>query len=574
MGWKENYEQWLAYENLGQWEQADLEKIKEDEEKIQDAFYKPLEFGTAGMRGVMGAGTNRMNRYTVRQATQGLADYIESHGDEAKKRGVAIAYDSRHLSKEFALEAALTLGKNNIKTYIFEELRTTPELSFAVRYLDTFSGIMITASHNPSEYNGYKVYDELGGQLLPDAADQLTAYVNARENMLNIEVGEQATLEEQGLVEWIGREVDEAYLEELETVVVDPELVERMGDKISIVFTPLHGTGQTVGLEALERAGYKKVTTVSDQIEPDGDFPTVSSPNPEDEAALALAVETGKQVDGDILIATDPDADRLGLAVKQSDSHYRMLTGNQIASLMLDYIIKGLKNKDKLPRDGAIVKSLVSSELPTEIAQRYNIESFDVLTGFKYIADLIEQFEQSGSHTFLFGFEESYGYLAQPFVRDKDAIQALLLSAEMAAYHKENGDTLYDALLRLFQEYGHYEEKTISVTLPGIEGEKKIAQTLESLRKEPPAQFGNYQVLEYEDFLTQERVDGAGKTEAIELPQANVLKYYLADKSWIAVRPSGTEPKIKFYIGATAQSKSDVMSKVEAFEEDLLRLTE
>ncbi len=574
MGWKENYEQWLAYENLGQWEQADLEKIKEDEEKIQDAFYKPLEFGTAGMRGVMGAGTNRMNRYTVRQATQGLADYIESHGDEAKKRGVAIAYDSRHLSKEFALEAALTLGKNNIKTYIFEELRTTPELSFAVRYLDTFSGIMITASHNPSEYNGYKVYDELGGQLLPDAADQLTAYVNARENMLNIEVGEQATLEEQGLVEWIGREVDEAYLEELETVVVDPELVERMGDKISIVFTPLHGTGQTVGLEALERAGYKKVTTVSDQIEPDGDFPTVSSPNPEDEAALALAVETGKQVDGDILIATDPDADRLGLAVKQSDNHYRMLTGNQIASLMLDYIIKGLKNKDKLPRDGAIVKSLVSSELPTEIAQRYNIESFDVLTGFKYIADLIEQFEQSGSHTFLFGFEESYGYLAQPFVRDKDAIQALLLSAEMAAYHKENGDTLYDALLRLFQEYGHYEEKTISVTLPGIEGEKKIAQTLESLRKEPPAQFGNYQVLEYEDFLTQERVDGAGKTEAIELPQANVLKYYLADKSWIAVRPSGTEPKIKFYIGATAQSKSDVMSKVEAFEEDLLRLTE
>lgn len=574
MGWKENYEEWLAYENLDQWEQADLDKIKEDEEKIQDAFYKPLEFGTAGMRGVMGAGTNRMNRYTVRQATQGLADYIESHGDEAKKRGVAIAYDSRHLSKEFALEAALTLGENGIKAYIFEELRPTPELSFAVRYLDTFSGIMITASHNPSEYNGYKVYDGLGGQLLPDAADQLTSYVNAIDDMLNIKIGEQAALEEQGLLEWIGQEVDEAYLEELETVVVDSELVKRMGEKINIVFTPLHGTGQTVGLEALDRAGYKNVTTVSEQIEPDGDFPTVVSPNPEDEEALTLAVETGKKVDGDILIATDPDADRLGLAVKQSDNHYKMLTGNQIASLMLDYIIKGLKNKDELPRDGAIVKSLVSSELPTEIARSYNMESFDVLTGFKYIADLIEQFEQSGSHTFLFGFEESYGYLAKPFVRDKDAIQALLLSAEMAAYHKENGDTLYDALLRLFQEYGHYEEKTISVSLPGIEGEKKIAQTLDSLRKEPPSQFGNYQVLEYEDFLAQERVDEEGNRETIELPQANVLKYHLADKSWIAVRPSGTEPKIKFYIGATAQSKSDVISKVNAFEEDLLRLTE
>lgn len=574
MGWKENYEEWLSHESLNEWEQNDLQKLADDEEAIQEAFYKQLEFGTAGMRGVMGAGTNRMNRYTVRQATQGLADYITAHGTEAQGRGVAIAYDSRHLSKEFALEAALTLGKNNIKAYLFKELRPTPELSFAVRHLNTFSGIMITASHNPAEYNGYKVYDELGGQLLPEAADELTSYVNALEDILNIEVGEQAALEEAGWLEWIGSEVDEAYLENLKTVIVDPELVERMSDKINIVFTPLHGTGQTVGLEALERAGFQNVSTVAEQIEPDGDFPTVASPNPEDEEAYALAIETGKKTDADVLIATDPDADRLGLVVKQSDDHYKMLTGNQIASLMLDYIIKGLKNKKQLPVNGAIVKSLVSSELPSEIARSYNLASFDVLTGFKYIADVIEQFEQSDDYTFLFGFEESYGYLAKPFVRDKDAIQALLLSAEMAAYHKENGDTLYDALLRLFQEHGYYEEKTISVSLPGIEGEKKISRILESMRQDSPSEFGGCPVIEYEDFLTQERFDAEGNKESIKLPQANVLKYYLADKSWLAVRPSGTEPKIKFYIGATAHSKADVLSKVSDFEEDLLKLTE
>lgn len=569
MGWKETYTTWKNHASLDEHVKKDFLQIENDEKALEDAFYKSLEFGTAGMRGVIGAGINRMNVYTVRQATEGLARFIEAQGEEAKQRGVAIAYDSRHFSPEFAMEAAKTLGAHGIKAYVFESLRPTPELSFAVRHLNAVSGIMVTASHNPPEYNGYKVYGEDGGQLPPKEADELTRYVREVEDVLSIEAADEEELREKGLLEIIGSEVDEAYLEEMKAVTVDPDLVQRMGDKVKVVYTPLHGTGKMLGERALAQAGFTQVTLVPEQAEPDADFSTVKSPNPEDPEAFEYALRVGKEEDADILIATDPDADRLGMAVKVAKGQYEVLSGNQIASLMLYYILSAHEKNNSLPKNGAVVKSIVSSEMATAIADKLDVKVFNVLTGFKFIAEKIKQFETDNSHEYLFGFEESYGYMVKPFVRDKDAIQALVLAAEMAAAFKEQGDTCFDVLCDLYHEYGHFAEKTISVTLPGMEGAEKINQLMAQLREEAPNQFGDIEVKEVEDYKLSVRTKEDGTEETIDMPSADVLKYVMQDGSWIAVRPSGTEPKIKFYIGAYDDSGVYAKEKLEAFETSL-----
>lgn len=573
MTWEENYKKWDEFTDLDPEMRAGLDELVGKEDDLEDAFYTNLEFGTAGMRGVIGAGTNRMNKYTVRQATEGLAHFIEERGEEAKKRGVAIAYDSRHQSPEFSLEAAKTLGAHGIKTYLFESLRATPELSFAVRHLNTFAGIMMTASHNPPEYNGYKIYGEDGGQFPPAEADELTDYVRAVENILEIKVADEDELKEKGLLEMIGEEVDEAYLEKMDTVNIDRDLIERNSD-LGIVFTPLHGTATMIGTRALENAGFKNVTLVAEQAQADPDFTTVKSPNPEDPAAFELAINLGKQVDADVLIATDPDADRLGMATRMDDGEYQVLTGNQIAALMIDYLIKANKNKGTLPANGVMLKSIVSSEMPTIIGKKHGIETVDVLTGFKFIAEKIKEYEKTGEKEFLFGFEESYGYLIEPFVRDKDAIQALIFIAELAAYYQEQGMTCYEGLEDLFEEYGYFKEKTISITMSGISGAENIQRLMTGLRENAPEEFAGIEVDVVEDYLNHEKTLKDGTVTALDFDTADVLKYYLEDGSWIAARPSGTEPKIKFYIGAVADTNAEARQKVDNFEKSIDQLIE
>lgn len=572
MSWKDTYNQWKDHGALDSFVEEDLKKHETNESKLEDAFYKSLEFGTAGMRGVIGAGTNRMNVYTIRQATEGLAQYIEDIGEEAKKRGVAIAYDSRHFSKDFAFEAAKTLGNHEIKSYVFESLRPTPELSFAVRHLNAVSGIMITASHNPPEYNGYKVYNENGGQMLPNEADKLTDFVQSVSDPLNIEVTDVESLKENELLQIIGEKVDEAYLDLMKSVSVDRDVILRNANNFKIVYTPLHGTGQMLGSKALWNAGFRKMYYVEEQSKADPDFSTVKSPNPEDPEAFTQAIELGKDVDADVLIATDPDADRLGVAAQTSKGKYEVLTGNQIASLLVDYILKKKNEKEILPNNSIIVKSIVSSELPADIANTYGVETEDVLTGFKFTAEKIQQYQEDQSHIFMFGFEESYGYLAQPFVRDKDAIQALILVAEMTAYHKENNKTLYDALLDLYNEYGHYIEKTISIKMEGQEGAKKIEKLLSDLRENPLEKIGDTKVSSVEDYQSGKITVFDGADDEIDLPRANVIKYRLIDGSWIAIRPSGTEPKIKFYISVFDGAKHEADNKLEVLEKAISHL--
>lgn len=566
MSWENTYKLWNDFENLDAEMRSNLDSLEDDSKELEDAFYTNLEFGTAGMRGVIGAGTNRMNQYTVRQATEGLARFIEERGEEAKKRGVVIAYDSRHKSPEFSLEAAKTLGKHGIKTYLFESLRTTPELSFAVRYLGTFAGIMMTASHNPPEYNGYKVYGEDGGQFPPAEASELTEYVRQVENILEIEVLEKEELMEQNLLEIVGEKIDDAYLEKLDTVNIDRELIQRNSD-LNIVFSPLHGTATMIGSRALENAGFENVTLVPEQAKPDPDFTTVKSPNPEDPNAFELSIALGKEIGAEVLIATDPDADRLGMAALLENGEYEVLTGNQIAALIVDYLMKAYEKQGTLPNNGAILKSIVSSEMPAVIAEKSGVETVNVLTGFKFIAEKIKEYEATGEKEFLFGFEESYGYLLESFVRDKDAIQALLFLSEIAAYYKEQGMTCYGGLQNLFEEHGYFEEKTISITMSGITGAEKIKQLMASLRENAPTSFGDIQVEAVEDYQASTKTSADGQTETIEFDKADVLKYYLEDGSWIAARPSGTEPKIKFYIGAVADTSKEVKQKVVNFEE-------
>ncbi|MDN6626521.1 MAG: phospho-sugar mutase, partial [Pisciglobus halotolerans] len=568
MDFQDTVKVWSDYDNLKPELKEELEALRGNDEKLEDAFFAPLEFGTAGMRGIIGVGINRMNDYTVRQATEGLALFMEENGEEAKKRGVAIAYDSRHKSPEFAMEAARTLGKHGIPSYVFESLRPTPELSFAVRHLNAYAGIMITASHNPAAYNGYKIYGEDGGQMPPKEADNLTSYVRSVKNILNIEVLSQEELEEKKLLTIIGEDVDTAYLDEVKGVTINPELINRMSKELKLVYTPLHGTGKMLGERALKNAGFTGFEIVQEQAEPDADFTTVKLPNPEDPEAFEYAIKLGKEIDADLLVATDPDADRLGIAVKTGKGHYEVLSGNQIASLMLYYLLKAKKEANNLPRNGVVLKSIVSSELPTAISESFDIKMVDVLTGFKFIAEKIKQYEKDTSQTFLFGFEESYGYLVRPFVRDKDAIQALVLIAEVAAFYKDKGYTLYDGLQDIYHEYGCYQEKTISITMEGIEGSANIKALMAKVREESLTEFADIGVKSIEDFKTGKRTNNqSGETENIDMPSADVLKYKLNDGSWIAIRPSGTEPKIKFYIGAKAGSLMDVQQKVNDFEQ-------
>ena len=566
MSWQDIALKWEKFEGLEDYLKTQLENFSEKEK--EEAFYAPLEFGTAGMRGIVGPGINRMNIYTVRQATEGLARLIETYGEEAKKRGVAIAHDSRHFSPEFALESAKVLVKHGIKAYVFEDLRPTPELSYAVRHLHTFAGIMITASHNPAAYNGYKVYGEDGGQMPPKDADALTEYVRQVENPLAVDVVTKEELEQSALFEWIGEAVDAAYLEEIKSVSVNPSLLSDTKD-LSVVYTPLHGTGLMLTKRALDQAGFTGLQVVSEQAVPDGDFTTVKSPNPEEAGAFEYAIRLGEETKADVLLATDPDADRMGAAVRQPDGTYQVITGNQIAAILLDYLLFAHQKAGTLPANAAAVKSIVSSELPTVIAEHYGAKMVNVLTGFKFIAEQIKNYEETNAHTFMFGFEESYGYLVQPFVRDKDAIQAVLLLTEVAAHFKSEGKTLYDGLQALYEKYGYFLEKTISVTVQGLEGPAKIKALLDGLRKEVPSNFGGIKVALAQDFSVNQQVDAQGVTSEIGLPTSNVLKYILEDGSWIAVRPSGTEPKIKFYMGVKATTQEEAEEKLAKFQKDL-----
>ena len=566
MNWQDIALKWEKFEGLEDYLKTQLENFSEKEK--EEAFYAPLEFGTAGMRGIVGPGINRMNIYTVRQATEGLARLIETYGEEAKKRGVAIAHDSRHFSPEFALESAKVLVKHGIKAYLFEDLRPTPELSYAVRHLYTFAGIMITASHNPAAYNGYKVYGEDGGQMPPKDADALTEFVRQVENPLAVDVVTKEELEQSALFEWIGEAVDAAYLEEIKSVSVNPALLSNTKD-LSVVYTPLHGTGLMLTKRALDQAGFTGLQVVSEQAVPDGDFTTVKSPNPEEAGAFEYAIRLGEETKADVLLATDPDADRMGAAVRQPDGTYQVITGNQIAAILLDYLLFAHQKAGTLPTNAAAVKSIVSSELPTVIAEHYGAKMVNVLTGFKFIAEQIKNYEETNAHTFMFGFEESYGYLVQPFVRDKDAIQAVLLLTEVAAHFKSEGKTLYDGLQALYEKYGYFLEKTISVTVQGLEGPAKIKALLDGLRKEVPSNFGGIKVALAQDFAVNQQVDAEGIVSEIGLPTSNVLKYILEDGSWIAVRPSGTEPKIKFYMGVKATTQEEAQEKLAKFQKDL-----
>ena len=566
MNWQDVALKWEKFEGLEDYLKTQLENFSEKEK--EEAFYAPLEFGTAGMRGIVGPGINRMNIYTVRQATEGLARLIETYGEEAKKRGVAIAHDSRHFSPEFALESAKVLVKHGIKAYVFEDLRPTPELSYAVRHLHTFAGIMITASHNPAAYNGYKVYGEDGGQMPPKDADALTEFVRQVENPLAVDVVTKEELEQSALFEWIGEAVDAAYLEEIKSVSVNPALLSNTKD-LSVVYTPLHGTGLMLTKRALDQGGFTGLQIVSEQATPDGDFTTVKSPNPEEAGAFEYAIRLGDETKADVLLATDPDADRMGAAVRQPDGTYQVITGNQIAAILLDYLLFAHQKAGTLPANAAAVKSIVSSELPTVIAEHYGAKMVNVLTGFKFIAEQIKNYEETNAHTFMFGFEESYGYLVQPFVRDKDAIQAVLLLTEVAAHFKSEGKTLYDGLQALYEKYGYFLEKTISVTVQGLEGPAKIKALLDGLRKEVPSNFGGIKVALAQDFSVNQQVDAEGIVSEIGLPTSNVLKYILEDGSWIAVRPSGTEPKIKFYMGVKAATQEEAEEKLAKFQKDL-----
>ncbi|GDZ83325.1 phosphoglucomutase [Leuconostoc citreum] len=559
-------------EQLAKWEAAVLpEYLAKDlahytPEEQEDAFYQNLSFGTAGMRGVLGAGTNRMNIYTVRQVTEALARYIDAQGNAAKTNGVVISFDSRHFSPEFASDAAQVLSAHGIKAYLFSSLRPTPELSFAVRELGTFAGIMITASHNPKEYNGYKVYGADGGQMVPEAVEAVVSELENIQDVFTIALDES-----NAHVQVIDSEIDDKYLANVATVTVNPELVAKEGASLKFVYSPLHGTGQYIGEKALQQAGFTNYTIVKEQAVIDGDFPTVKKPNPEDAAALVMAIDYAKREGADAVVATDPDADRMGAAVKLADDTFQVLTGNQIAAVLVNYLLTAKKETNTLPENGAIVTSIVSSRFASKIAASFGVTTADVLTGFKYIAATIDAYEATKSHQFLFGFEESFGYLVKPFAHDKDAIQALVLFAEVAAYYKSQGKTFADGLQELFEKFGYFEEKTISLDFPGIHGNDEMSAIISKFRNEQPKTIGGVAVNRVQDFSTATETSADGQQKTLPQPKANVLKYWLADGSWVAVRPSGTEPKLKFYIGVESDSQATSQAKIDVISEDLMR---
>lgn len=567
MNWEATYKKWLNTPTLDEDLRANLEELSSNQQILKESFFGNLEFGTGGMRGEIGPGTNRMNIYTIRKASAGFAKYIESFGEEAKQRGVAIAFDSRHKSPEFAMEAAITLATFGIKAYVFKELRPTPELSFAVRKLNCFGGIVITASHNPPEYNGFKVYGEDGSQLPPAAADVVIDHVNSFENELEIEVKSKHELIEKELIQILDEKMDEYYVEQLRTVVVNKELVQRDGKDLKIVFTPLHGTALIPATMALKDVGFTNVTIVEEQAIPDPNFTTVKSPNPEEHAAFEYAIRYGKEIDADVLIATDPDADRLGIATKDENGEYVILTGNQTGALMLHYLL----SQQDVPNNSVMLKTIVTSEFGKEIATSFGINTINTLTGFKFIGEKIKEYEKTNEYSFLFGYEESYGYLIKPFVRDKDAIQATVLAAEIAAFYKSKGKTLFEGLQDLYEEYGYYLEGLKSLTLKGIEGTEKIQEILSNYRQNPPKNINGLEVISVEDYKLQEKTFfNTGEKEKIFLPASNVLKYHLEDGSWVCLRPSGTEPKVKFYFGIVGENSEDSKQKLNNLENSFM----
>lgn len=567
MAYQETYQKWLDFADMPDFLKQELSAM--DEKTKEDAFYAPLEFGTAGMRGVIGAGINRINRYVVRQATEGFAQLIAAKGEAAKNAGVVIAYDSRHFSQEFAFDSAALLAQHGIQAYVFESLRPTPELSFAVRELKAAGGIMITASHNPAEFNGYKVYGEDGGQLSPDDAAALTKLIRAVDDPFTIQVADFEAAKADGKIKLLGEEMDQKYLAAVKTVTINPELIAQHGKDLKIVYTPLHGTGEMMVRRALKQAGFESFELVEEQAIADPNFTTAPSPNPESQAAFALAEKLGASVGADLLLGTDPNADRLGAEIRQADGSYLTLTGNQIGAVMAKYILEAHRQAGTLPTNGAICKSIVSTELVGKIAESYGVTVFNVLTGFKFVAEKIAEFERTQAYDYLFGFEESNGYLIKPFARDKDSVQAAVMFAEIAAYYRSRDMTLADGLDEIYREYGYYFDNPISITMTGIDGAAEIQAIMDKFRATAPKQFNGTNIIKVEDFQAQTATDSDGKVIALNTSPSNVLKYYLADGSWVAVRPSGTEPKIKFYISAVGSSMSEAEGKFKEMDKEI-----
>ncbi|MEE0512109.1 MAG: phospho-sugar mutase [Lachnospiraceae bacterium] len=574
MGYKEMYQSWLDNPYFDEDTKAELKSIAGDDKEIEDRFYTELEFGTAGLRGVIGAGMNRMNIYTVRKATQGLANYIKKVGKEAQ--GVAIAFDSRRMSPEFADEAALCLAANGIKAYVFESLRPTPELSYAVRKLGCTAGINITASHNPPEYNGYKVYWEDGAQITPPHDKGIMDEVKAVTDFATVKTMEKEEAKKAGLYEVIGAAIDDAYIAELKKLVVHQDAINQVKDTLKIVYTPLHGTGNIPVRRVLKELGFQNVYVVPEQEKPDGEFPTVSYPNPEAEEAFVLGLAMAKKLDADLVLATDPDADRLGVYVKDSKTgEYHSLTGNMSGCLIGDYVIGQRKEREGLPKDGAFIKSIVSTNMADAIAKYYGIQLVEVLTGFKFIGQKMLEFETKGTGTYLFGMEESYGCLTGTYARDKDAVVASMTLCEAAAYYKTQGKTLWDAMIDMYEKYGYYKDDVKAITLKGIEGLEKIQTILETLRADAPKEIGGYKVLKVRDYKKDTITDLAdGKVTPTGLPASNVLYYELEDDAWVCVRPSGTEPKVKFYYGIKGTSLKEADAKSESLGKEVLAMIE
>ena len=574
MDYKEIYNQWLENPYFDEATKEELKAIKDDENEIKERFYMDLEFGTAGLRGIIGAGTNRMNIYVVRRATQGLANYIAKV--DKKSQGVAIAYDSRHMSPEFAQEAALCLAANGIKAYIFETLRPTPELSFAVRHLGCVAGINVTASHNPPEYNGYKVYWEDGAQITPPHDSGIMGEVKAISDWNTVKTMDKEEAVNAGLFEVIGQAVDDAYMAELKKQIIHMDAIQAEGKNLKIVYTPLHGTGNVPARRILKELGFENVYVVPEQELPNGDFPTVSYPNPEAAEAFELGLKLAKEVDADIVLATDPDADRLGVRVKDKNGEYHDLTGNMSGCLLANYELSQRKAVNgSLPEDGALVKTIVTTNLADAIAKGYNVKLIEVLTGFKYIGQQILGFENSGKGTYLFGFEESYGCLIGTYARDKDAIVATMALCEAAAYYKTQGKTLWDAMIDMYEEFGYYKDAIQAVTMKGIEGLQKIQEIMTTLRQNPPAEFAGHKVTAVRDYKLDEITDLAtGEKKPTGLPNSNVLYYELTDDAWVCVRPSGTEPKVKFYYGVKGTSLADADEKSDAMGKAVLEMVD
>ena len=571
MGYKENYESWLNNPYFDEDTRNELKSIEGNEKEIEDRFYMDLEFGTAGLRGVIGAGTNRMNIYTVRKATQGLANYISRVNGQ--KRGVAIAYDSRHMSPEFADEAALCLAANGIKAYVFESLRPTPELSYAVRKLGCIAGINVTASHNPPEYNGYKVYWEDGAQITPPHDKNILAEVAKVTEFSAVKTMDKDEAVKAGLYNVIGEDIDDKYMEQLKKQSIHPDIIKKMAKDIKIVYTPLHGTGNLPVRRVLKELGFEKVIVVPEQEKPDGNFPTVSYPNPESPAAWELALALAKKEDADIVLATDPDADRLGVYCKDTKTgEYVSFTGNMSGMLIAEYILRERKATGTMPENPALVETIVTTDMAKVIAADYGVKLIEVLTGFKYIGEQIRLFEKNHTYNYVFGLEESYGCLAGTYARDKDACVAVMMLCEVASYYKSQGKTLWDAMVDMYEKYGYFKEGLETLTLKGIDGAEQIQNIMTDMRNNPPKELGGYKVVAVRDYKEDTRKDLAtGEVTKTGLPTSNVLYYELTDNAWCCVRPSGTEPKIKFYFGVKGTSLADAEKKLEAVREDMLK---